>query len=191
MAEPHGHRRAQPADDVEEVEAWCRGCDAVRTFRLQHVDVSDVELRSSTVNVRRALEGERAWVCGHCGAVRFRLADESAYDLALANRRAVLGNPPEVGPGGGIVRDSVEAKVTGGDAMPHEPATEPHAVHADAAVDAVMEAQLAEDVDLAEDAERVRSLAAQERGEEPLGLEHGPRRGLPPPARVPPRDPSA
>ncbi|MCA1813843.1 MAG: hypothetical protein LC624_07825 [Halobacteriales archaeon] len=125
MVERHGHRAGEPAGDVEEVEAWCRGCDAVRTFALQQVDLSDVELASSTVNVRRALEGEPAWVCGACGAVRFRLADEEAYDLAGANRRAILGNPPEAMPGGGIVQEDPLFKALAGDAVPHEPATEP------------------------------------------------------------------
>jgi hypothetical protein len=185
----HAHAPYEPAEDVEETEAYCERCDAVRTFRRGTVDFARVEEQSATPNVARALEGEEGWLCATCGLAKLDLVDEEAYSVAEANVQALAGAPPEQTRREQLVTEDPLLKAQAGDVAPDEPAIEAPEVREPAGEEEFMQEIGEEDPDLRH--RILDDVRAQERGEEDLHLPHGAKRELPPPERLPPRDRTA
>jgi hypothetical protein len=178
------------ASDVTEVEAHCARCEALRTFRKGFVDMARMEEQSASPSVRRALEGEEAWACVVCGAVRRDPVSQLGYAPGTANVAALRERRSELGlHGQGVSEDLAFRADTAGEGRLREPSTEDEALREDPALAAAPGEAVGED-DAALRAATQEELDEVERGGRDLSLEHGPKRGMPPPERIPRRDPT-
>jgi hypothetical protein len=176
-------------DDVGETEAWCDNCAEHRRFVKRAADFSVLESEAPSPDVLRAVAGEEGWVCDMCGAFRRTLVPDEAYPVEFANVGALRDPEDEQNLHAEGVSDDLSLRAAAdGQAMLHEPATEGEDLHVSEAIEATMEAAESDDPELRR--EILEDVARQERGEQDLSLPHGPRKEMPPPERLPRRDPT-
>lgn len=177
----------QAEDDVGELTAWCDRCAEQRVFVKGYANYADLEAGLVGPSVQRAIVGEPGWLCEHCDNFLRDPVAAADYPLAFENVNAIRDEEAELTHHGeGISEDlGLRAEAVAGTGMLHEPATEEGALHE--AGDATLEEPIVEDEQL--EREILEAVGRQERGEEDLSLPHGPRREMPPPERLPPRDP--